>query len=98
MRKYDCSFNEVCQFPNIALPWAVRQQLHQSLRDRLKLLPHSSRQLGDKIVHQQGNILAPFAKRRDLNRENVQSIEKILAELPLSNHRGKIAMGRGNDS
>src|SRR5271165_5995548 len=97
MRKYDCSFNEVCQFPNVALPRTVRQHLHQSLRDGLNLLPDSSAQLGDKILHQRGNILSPFAKRRDLNRENVESIEKILAELLLPNHRGKIAMGRGND-
>src|SRR5208283_403387 len=54
------------------------------------------RYLGRKIVHQEWNILAPFAQRRDLNREDVESIKQILAELLVPNHGGKIAMRGGN--
>src|SRR5208283_4306836 len=48
--------------------------------------------------NQQGNVLSSLTKRRDFNGEDIKSIKKILAELLLSNHGPKIAMGRGDDS
>ena len=61
-------------------------------------LPHAPGELRHKIVHQQRNVLAPFAKRRDLNRKDVKAIEQVLAKLLLPNHGGKVAMGGGNDA
>src|SRR5215469_893386 len=48
------------------------------------------------MVHQQRNILAPLPQGRNLDRENVEPVEKILTKLVLPNHGSEIAMRRGN--
>ena len=96
-RKDDCALDEVSQFPNISRPCIVRQSFHGCLGYGSYLSSHAPGKLRHEKVRQQRNILAPFAKRRNLDRKNVEAIEKILAELLLSNHGGKVTMGRGND-
>src|SRR5271157_297639 len=50
------------------------------------------------MVYQQRNVLSSLPKRRDLNRKHVQSIKQVFAKLAFANHRGKIPVGRGDDS
>src|SRR6185369_9530165 len=94
----DSPFDEISQFTDVASPRALRQDLHCLLRYRLNLFSHPCREFRDKETYQQRNVLAPLAKRRDLNREDVESIEKILAELLFLDHGPKVAMGRGDES
>src|SRR5437762_4343759 len=50
----------------------------------------------DEVPHQKRNILRAFAKRRDLNRENVEPVIKVAAEGALADEFGKILV-RGGD-
>jgi hypothetical protein len=52
--------------------------------------------LETKKIYQQRNILAPLPQRRNLDRENVEPVKKVLAEFLILNHRSQIAVRRGN--
>ena len=52
----------------------------------------------NKIVNQERNVFAPFAKRRNLNRANIQSVKKVFAELVVTYHALQIAMRCGNQA
>src|SRR6516225_5457487 len=47
---------------------------------------------------QAGDVLAAFAQRRELNREDAQAIEKVLAEPAGVDLFLQVAIGRGNDA
>jgi hypothetical protein len=81
-----------------ARPIGVYQLLHRLLRNGLNALLHFTRVTQNKIVHQQRNILAPVAKRKDLNRKNIQPVKKVFAELIVSYHALQIAMRCGNQA
>src|SRR5208282_995055 len=40
LREYDCALDKVCQFPDVAFPWRVRQDLHCLTGDGLDAFPH----------------------------------------------------------
>src|SRR6202030_1535473 len=52
----------------------------------------------NKIVHQERNVLAPFAKRRNLNRANTQPVKKVFTELVVTYHCWQIAVCCGNQA
>ena len=81
LRENHAAFNKVLKFANVSWPIGVNQGLHCDSLDRPNALLHAAGEARHKKVDQQWNVLAPFAKRRDLNREHVEAIEKILAEL-----------------
>ena len=41
LREYHCALDEVGQFPDVAFPWRVRQDLHRLPGDGLDLFSHS---------------------------------------------------------
>ena len=49
-------------------------------------------------MHQERNVFAPFAKRRDLDRKNIQSVKKVFAKLVVANHALQIAVRCGNQA
>src|SRR5208283_1518860 len=77
-------------------PCIVRQSFHGCLGYGSYLSSHTPGELRRKIVHQQRNILAPLAKRWDLNRKDIEAVEKVLTKLLIPDHGGKVAMSGGN--
>src|SRR5215468_8804913 len=73
-------------------------RLHDLLRNGFNVLLHFTRVAQDKIVDQQRNVLAPLAKWRNLNRKNIQSVEKVLAELVVADHVLQIAVRCGDQT
>jgi hypothetical protein len=51
-----------------------------------------------KIVHQDGDVFAPFSQRRNLDREDIDPVKQIFAKLILTNHRLQVAVRCGNQS
>jgi len=51
-----------------------------------------------KVLHQNRNVLAPFAQRWELEAHHVQAMEKVLAEFPLTKHGFQVAVGGGQDA
>src|SRR6185437_3526132 len=52
--------------------------------------------LGEEMVHQQRNILAPFAQRRQRQAEHVQPVEQVVAELSLRHLAFQVNIRRGD--
>src|SRR6202040_3574023 len=89
-------FDKVCKFANVSWPIGINQGLHGDFPDRPNALFHAAGEARHKKVDQQWDVLASFAKRWNLDREDVEAIEKILAELLLTDHGRKVPMRRGN--
>src|SRR5687768_3307094 len=51
---------------------------------------------GQEVVNQEGNVVAPLAERRDLDMDDVDSVEQVLAELALTDQIAKIAVRGGH--
>ena len=51
-------------------------------------------QLLEEVVHQERHVLEPFPERRELDRDHVEPIEKVLAEPMLGDGLGEVAIGR----
>ena len=51
------------------------------------------RQLFQKIIHQQADILRPIAQRRQLDRKDIQAKIEVTAEFSILHHPRQIAMG-----
>ena len=50
------------------------------------------------MLHEQRNVVAPLAQRRQLHRDDVQAVEQILAERALGDHLREIGVRRGDDA
>src|SRR5262245_60203442 len=50
----------------------------------------------DKVHHQRSNIFFPITKRRNLNWEDIQAIEKVSAKRTSGDRTLQIAIGRGD--
>ena len=50
------------------------------------------------MFDEQGNIVPPLAERGDFQRDDVETVKEIFAELAAFDHRPQVAVGRGNDT
>ncbi|OIQ81875.1 hypothetical protein GALL_363420 [mine drainage metagenome] len=50
------------------------------------------------MAHQQHNVLAPFAQRRQAQADDVEAMEQVLAELPLLHPLLQVLVGGGDDA
>ena len=48
--------------------------------------PRRSEEAFDEGLHQDGDIFAPLAKRRKRERQHIEAVIQILAELPVRHH------------
>ena len=81
LRENYATLDKVLKLPNVAGPVVIHQRLHGLLRDALNALLHFTRMAQNKIVHQERNVFPPFAKGRDFDRKNIQSVKKVFSEL-----------------
>src|SRR5215213_10326578 len=52
----------------------------------------------EEVVDQNRNVLASLAQRRHVNRQHVDTVIKIVAETPVSNHCPQVSVGGRNHS
>src|ERR1700678_621334 len=90
------AFNKVLQFTDVPGPLVTHQRIHRLRRDYLNSFVHALRVERCEVPHQSRNILSTLSKRWDLDRENFQTIVKVLAKRPLFDHGGQVPM-RGCD-
>jgi len=89
--------DQVFQLAHVARPIVG----HQAFRGlALDDLPRQAlaRRLGEEGLDQFGDVLEPFAQRRQAQRHDVQAVEQILAEAALAGQLGQVLMGRGDDA
>src|SRR5260370_42391998 len=91
----DCTLDHILQLGNVSRPRIRLQEPQRFLVDAYELLPNLLSKASDEILDQQGDIGCPFAQRGHLQRDHVQPVGKILAELAFAHKLLEIAMGSG---
>ena len=51
----------------------------------------------DEVIDERRDVVAPFAQRRDLDRDHVEPVVEVLLEPAVADHLFQIAVGRGDD-
>src|SRR5882762_3640126 len=95
-RENNRAFQQIFQFANIAGPGVGHQGIHGVRGNVLNGFVQPAAELLHEVADQQRNILAAFAKRRKLNRKNVEAVEKIAAEFAFGVQTAKIGVGGGD--
>lgn len=89
----DRSLDKILQLAHIAGPVPFGERRHHFGRHRFDPSIHTANVLGNKVVHQQGNIFAPLPQRREEDREDSKPIVQIATKESLFDHRGKVPIG-----
>ena len=76
----------------------MRERVHNVGRNVLDIFVKAAAEDLDEVTHQKRNIFRAFAKRGDLNGENVEAVIKVAAESALADEFGKILVRGGDDA
>jgi hypothetical protein len=97
-RSKNCPAHHIIQFPNVAGPIGSEEQiLHFRCQPNDAGTEPSTRDI-DKMHGEYGNVVAPFAKRRDVQREYGKAMKQIRAKAATLDFALKISIRRRNDS
>src|SRR5260370_3724805 len=77
---------------NVARPGVHLEPFESFPIDCSELLSSLFPEAINKVPDKQGNVWCAVAQRGHLNRDDIQSIQEILAELTLAHHRVQITM------
>ena len=92
----DCAFDHILELTHISRPRVRRQALHTLLigsdsRWSWSMLPQ-------EVRHEQMKILAPLSQRRQMQLNNIQTIEQVTSESPGSRKLLEIGITRSDHS
>ena len=73
------------------------QLVQRRFRQGLGVLVELGSQLKEKVVGQQGNVFQPLRQGRDVNRQNIDPVVKILAKELIFHQLFQIAVGGGDN-
>jgi hypothetical protein len=74
------------------------EQVERLLADASNSLASLLRISFDEILHEQSNITTPITKRRDLNRNDIETVEQVCAEDPVPDSCGEVSVRRRQHS
>ena len=83
----------VLELAHVARPGVARHHLERVRRERERL---AGRVLLEEVGGEQRQVIAAIAERRDLQHDDVEPVEQILAEPVLLHGRTEIDVGRGD--
>ena len=78
------ALDDVLELANVARPVVLGQQVERVRRQLESALAGSPRRTFEEVVDEQRDVVLAIAQRRQLNRDDVEAVEEILAELPSS--------------
>lgn len=84
----DRALDKILQLAHVAGPGGIGKRVHGFTGNAANVLLHFSREAGDEVVDEQGNIFAALAQGRNLDRKDVEAIEEIFAKEFFANHGG----------
>ena len=90
--------DDVAQLAHVARPVVLLEHPHRLLIDAGDRLLIAQVELVQERLHQQRQIVAPVAQRRQADREHVQAVEQVFAQLALLHRFERIDVGRGDDA
>ena len=92
-RKHHRALHDVLKLAHVARPLVGEQAPHRLGGDVRDLLAGLTREAPQECLHQLGDVVRALAQRRQRDREHVQSVIEVLAELPARHHLGQVAVG-----
>ena len=98
MREHDHALYEIAQLAHIAGPSVLDQQRQRVGGDAVKLAIVPCRKLGHEAPHEQRDVVAALAQRRQINTEHVQPIEQVRAKAALFDMLAQWTVGGGHDA
>ena len=97
-RERERLLEQIQQLPDVPRPRRRDQQRHRVRSERRHRLLVALGELAQKMRGEQRDIFAAIGQRRQFERDHVQAIEEIFAELPGGTLRVEIAVGCRNDA
>src|SRR5207249_3142235 len=97
LRHQDAALGRVIQLADVARPRMIEQRLQRPRLEAGDVLPVPLRVLPEEVVGERGDVLAPLAKRRQLNLDRVQPEEQVLAEAARRDLFGEVRVRRRDD-
>src|SRR5690348_13628506 len=98
MRKNHGTLDEMFQLTNISRPMPAGKLPHGHSGNRFDLPLHAAAVLLREVADQKRNVSWALAQRWDADREHVQAIVQVAAELAILHHFFEIAIGRRHQS
>ena len=90
------ALDDVFELAHIAGPVIGRQRGHRRGRDRLNAFVQAARIFVHKVPHEEGNVVASLAQRRDHDGEDVQPVIEVAAKVFRGDHLRQVHV-RGGD-
>jgi len=87
------AFDNIAQFADISAPPLNRRDARRRRGEALGPQPGGTRQAFEEMLNQQWNVFTSFPQRRRLNRNDVETIKEIAAELAVGDKLFEIAVG-----
>src|SRR5438093_7839561 len=91
-RENDRAFDDILHLPDIARPVVANKGVHDRGRDALDPPAHPARETLDEMADQHRNIFAPLAQGRQHDREHVQAVVEVVAEVAVGDHVRQVAV------
>src|SRR5947209_19501519 len=90
------ALDQVFKFADVAGPSILKHLLNGAVAERRRIFSVHFAVLGMEVGQQKWNLFLAFAKRRDVDRNDIQTIEKVFAELSVDDGLLDVFVGRGN--
>ncbi len=88
----------VLQLADIAGPVQALELLGGAGAEDLGLATQLLGRLGEEVGHQDGYVLAALPQRRQVDTDDVEAVEQVLAEAPLADQFLQVLVGGGDDA
>ncbi len=95
--QYHRPLDDVLQLANVARPVVGGQPLEGVVCNRPDRLSQGIPEMPEEMIHEQGNVLPPFAQRGDPYPHHVEPVEEILAEAAVGDFTIEVAGSGGED-
>src|SRR5262245_13355368 len=95
---YHRAFDDILQFSDVSRPKVTFHPFQGRFGDAFDIFAHFFAELVHEKVGQQRNVSFTFAQRRHIQREDIQTIEKILPERALCDRRAKVTIRCSDDA
>src|SRR5450830_308387 len=96
LRDDDCPGDDVFQFSDISWPLVCIEALQGLVCNLGDIAPVLGGVFSEEVASQQHGITAPVAQRGKPQRNDIETVEQILAELPFRDQSGQVLV-RGRD-
>src|SRR6266566_2090583 len=94
LRQCDGSLQCVLELPHVAGPVIRHDDLFRFRRQRLDRLAALARDVAEKLLHEDGNVVTPVPQRREMDVDDVEPVIEISAESTAPDVLFQVTVGR----